>query len=318
MSPRTRRIAVGAVAALLLLSTPALGAAAEENIPGQQIDADQAQGTGRVILDRGHVDIGPTLGTGEWRTQIHDETATPSFWRMPGDVVLRVSDAARMTVPDDEAYAFLGVEPGSDVWVVPQTENRDVVWIGWNTQEPGVLDALDGGATLSMVDFEGPGELDVYLQAGNFGEPESLWDTTLAFPQDAFIEINTHTHANWVFSEPGVYLIEMQWSARLTDGSEVAQSDVLRVAVGDSTDPEAAFEATLAADAPASEPEPEPELEATATAAELGDDMTGTVLAIVGGVVALAVIAAVVVVVVATRRSRARVQAEIYGSEGRR
>jgi surface-anchored protein len=175
----------------------------------QTLDPGQSQATGRVVLETGHVDIGPRLRDGRWAIQIHDDHAVPSVWREPADTVLRVRDTARQQVPDDPAYAFLGEQPGTGVHVVPQTEKAGVVWIGWNTQDPGVIGAISRGLTL-----------------------------TLRGVQPLWVEANTHTHANWVFGRPGTYLLAVDISADLADGSTATASTVLRLAVGDTTEPD--------------------------------------------------------------------------------
>lgn len=307
-----RRAAFAAVAAAGLVLLPAGAAAAQSAASAdltQVIDPNQAQGTGRVVLDRGHIDFGPTLNTGEWIIQIHDDTSSPSYWRHPDDVVAKVNDAAKNTVPDNPAYAFLGLEPGTEVWIVPQTRHPDVIWAGWNTQEPNVLDALNLGTTLSVLGVDGPGEVTVYLQAGNFGDPQPLWSTLEPFPQQSWIEVNTHTHANWVFSAPGIYLVEIQFEADLRDGTSVSARDTLRFAVGDQTDAEAAFDAQIDASLIQDEPvadtgtQPEPE----ADTEEVGG--TGLLVGIVVGVVAAALVVAVVVVLIASSRAKARARA---------
>ena len=240
----TRRpLALALTLTLLLLGVPTWSAAAEE--PGQVIDENQQQGSGRVVLSAGHVDFGPTFGTGDWALQIHDDTATPRYWRNPEDVVLRVTDAAILTVPEDEDFAFLRLPAGTSVHVVPQVEQPGVIWAGWNTQEPTVLDQLNLGATLRIHAMEGPGEVTAYLQGGNFAAPQVLWTTHEPFPQEAWIEVNTHTHANWVFSEPGVYLVDAEFTGDLVTGETMSARGTLRLAVGDATDPQDAFDAAL-------------------------------------------------------------------------
>ncbi|WP_449280668.1 TIGR03773 family transporter-associated surface protein [Leucobacter sp.] len=313
-----RRLLGGAVAAVAALTIlPASIAAAEGGPPedglGQVIDPDQAQGTGRMVLDDGHIDFGPTLNTGEWIVQIHDDTASPSYWRMPSDVVAQVNDSSKLTIPDDDAYAFLGLEPGSEAWVIPQVREPGVIWAGWNTQEPNVLDSLSMGTTLRILGVDGPGEVSVYLQSGNFGEPDPLWSTLDPFPQESWIEVNTHTHANWVFSEPGVYLVELEFSGELVDGTTVSARDALRFAVGDETDPEAAFEAEFdeaaLAEAPDAETAAGDGAEAAAGNAATGTEATGLILGIVAGVVGAALVVALVVLLIAARRARTRARA---------
>lgn len=307
---RTVRRLLAALAAVALLVPAAAGAAHadEDDALKQKIDPNQAQGTGQVVLDAGHVDVGPTLNTGEWRIQIHDDTGVPKFWRSLDDVVLQVNDRAIQQVPEGEAYAFLGQEPGSDAWIIPQVQKPDVIWAGWNTQEPNVLDTLNRGVTLRMLGVEGPGDLTVYLQTGNFGDVLVLYSTRQPFPQESWIEVNTHTHANWVFSQPGIYLVEVEFAGQLISGETVSARDTLRFSVGDRTDPKTAFGMTISDTAvadPASPTEQQP-------APEPADDGgLGTLIWVGAGAVLTALLVAVVVVAVTTRRAKARARAAV-------
>jgi surface-anchored protein len=148
-------------------------------------------------------------------------------------VVLRAGEAATLTVPDDDAYSFVGAAPGETVWVVPQTQNPDVVWVGWNTQDPEVMAVIDRGVTLSLTGVQGPGTMTTYLQSGSFGAPQILWDSRVSDPQPIWVDVNTHTHANWVFTEPGVYLVRIEAAADLLDGTSVADTQVIRFAIGE-------------------------------------------------------------------------------------
>ena len=58
---------------------------------------------------------------------------------------------------------------------------------------------------LTLHGVQGPGDVYVFLQEGVAGAPNVLWDSDQAFPQDLWMDVNTHVHANWVFTEPGVY-----------------------------------------------------------------------------------------------------------------
>lgn len=286
---------------------PTAANGADDDDLQQTIDPNQQQGTGQVVLDRGHVDFGPTLNTGEWIIQAHDDTSSPSFWRHLEDVVMKVGDAGILDVPDSAAYDFLGQEPGTAVWVVPQVQATDVVWTGWNTQEPTVLDRLDRGTTLTVHGVEGPGDVIVYLQSGNFADPQSLWSTLQPFPQQTWIEVNTHTHANWVFTEPGIYLVDIQFDAELNTAEAVSARDTLRFAVGDGTAAEQAFGMTAASGAepsPSAEPDPDPDAAAPGSS---GDGAAlGTVVWIVVAVVVVVLVGAIATVVLASRNARRR------------
>ncbi|HTW16619.1 MAG TPA: choice-of-anchor M domain-containing protein [Nocardioides sp.] len=246
-----RRITGAAVTAALLLALPAPASATDLD---QRIEEDQQVATERTELGTGHVDLGPRYDEdGAWSLMVHDDTATAgSVWRDLDRTVLRVHDAAVQQVPDDPAYSFLGAAPGQEVYVVPQTQDQEVVWIGWNTQDPRVMETVDRGVTLSLVAAEGPGELVVYLQDGGFGEPDVLWDSTVAEAQPLWVDVNTHTHANWVFTRPGVYLVTVEARADLVDGTTASATGTIRLAVGDDVPAEQAYDAVPAAAAPTS------------------------------------------------------------------
>ncbi|GAA1511589.1 choice-of-anchor M domain-containing protein [Nocardioides humi] len=308
-----------ALAALPLLLVPAAAAAPGDPTPTvppgdgalqQTIDPDQEVATDDVVLEQGHVDLGPRDVDGEWVLMVHDDTQLAgSVWRPLEHAVIRVRDAGIQQVPDDPAYSFLGVDPGTGVHVVPQTQNPDVVWLGWNTQDPSVLESVDRGVTLTLRGVDGPGHLVVYLQDGGFGEPDVLWDSRDLVARDStgqrlWVDVNTHTHANWVFSAPGTYLVSIAATATLVDGTEQTTAGTLRLAVGDAADPEQARHAEASApatpDAGAAEDAGEdPE------AAESAEDGTPAWLWAVGA--GAVVLAGVLLAVVARgRRTRAR------------
>jgi surface-anchored protein len=198
--------------------------------------ARAAHAAAPVVVADGHVDLGPRLVDGEWVVQLRDDTAGEPVWRDPADVVLQVADAARNTVPDDPAYAFLGA-PGSDIWVLPQVQAQGVVWPGWNTQEPGVLDAAGRGVDWLLHGVEGPGRFELFLNGG-FGAPETIFSSGRPYPQRIGVEPGTHAHGNWVFTAPGAYLLDVEMAT--ADGR--SDRAVLKVHVGPG-DPVAALAA---------------------------------------------------------------------------
>lgn len=237
-SPARRAVRAVAVTVLpwAILAGPATTVHAEDPHLDQQIGEGQAVDEEPAELAAGHVDIGPRYVDSTWSVMVHDDTnLAGSVWRRPEHTALVVDDAAKLEVPASSDYAFLGVDPGTALHVIPQTQNPDVVWIGWNTQDPEVMEVIDRGVTLDLVSVQGPGHLVVYLQDGGFGEPDVLWDSRTTGSQPIWVPVNTHTHANWVFTEPGSYLVQAKVSASLVDGTEVSDTRALRFAVG--TDP---------------------------------------------------------------------------------
>lgn len=293
-----RRVLATVAAAALLVPVGAAAAQEQPPPPGgdpnggldQTIDSGQAVATDRKVLSAGHVDVGPRFTDGEWTLMVHDASSEPSVWRHLDRTVFQVSDAAVLPVPDDPAYEFIG-EPGTRVHVLPQVQNPDVVWVGWNTQDPEVMETIDGGATLTLSGVDGPGELFVYLQAGNFGDANVLWDSTKNERQDLWVDVNTHTHANWVFTKPGVYVVRVEVTADLVDGRTVTDTQALRFAVGDATDVETAFAADLPA---AAQETPSVQPAASQDTGDGGGSSPG--LFVIGGIALLLLIGVVVVV----------------------
>ncbi|MDO5079884.1 choice-of-anchor M domain-containing protein [Buchananella hordeovulneris] len=312
-----RRFCTGLLATLALACLPGPAHAAPKEDPDlQQTLGNLAVATDERVLTTGHVDMGPKFVDGRWVLMIHDDVARAggggeSVWRYPDATVLQIKDAAKLPVPDDPAYEFLAQPAGTEVWVMPQTQHPDVVWLGWNTQDPEVMSRIDRGVTLSLEAVQGPGDVLMYLQSGSFGAPEVLWDSRQQAAQPIWVDVNTHTHSNWVFTQPGVYLLQVKASADLVDGNHVEDTRLLRFAVGDATEPRAAQQATWQGPAPTS-------ATASATAAATPAAASGApsqanpivvVLVIAIAVVVLAVLVGVVLTVRARGSARSQVEA---------
>ena len=207
----------------------------------QVVSADEEVATPgtEATIDHGHVDLGLLLVDGQAQFLARDDSAATPVWRDPADVVFDVGDNAQLTLPEDKAFSFVGAEPGSQVWVVPQTEQADVPWLGWNTQAPSLTDNVDRGLTMEFLGHQGPGEFSLFLQNGGFEEPQLLWSTATGATDGFWVDLGTHTHANWVFSEPGIHQVRVRMSgqgAGESAGSDVAAEATLTLAVGTGTD----------------------------------------------------------------------------------
>ena len=236
-------LAVGIIA-LALGTAPAR--AADDPALDQTVAADEEASTESAVIGTGHVDIGPRMVDGQWSVALRDDSGAHPVWRDPDRTVLRVTDAALMAAPTGSDYAFMGAQAGEQYYVVPQTQNPDVVWLGWNTQDPGVVSAIDRGATMRIGSVAGPGRTWMFLQDGTFGKPRLLVDGQSGQAQDVWVDASTHVHANWVFTAPGVYTAALTFSARTTDGQQLSASTTLRFAVGSQTSADEAFAAAPA------------------------------------------------------------------------
>ena len=200
----------------------------------QTLSAEQPVASGRTEISAGHVDMGPRFNNGKFELMLHDDHGETPVWRSLDEVIYRGSDKAILEVPNDPRYSFVGAPAGSKVYVIPQTEAKGVIWPGWNTQDPQLVSKLNRGVNLTLEQVSGPGTFSLYLENGNFSAPQVLWSSTKSEPQKLWVEKNTHTHANWVFTAPGEYLLKVTASAELSDGSTVSDTRYLKFAVGDS------------------------------------------------------------------------------------
>ena len=272
----------------------------------------------------GHVDLGPRLIDGQWRAGLRHDAETGAVWRDPNQTVLRVSDAAIMTAPDSADYPFLADVAGKPVYVIPQTQNPSVVWLGWNTQDPAVTATIDRGLTMRVGPVSGPGRAWLFLQSGTFGKPLLLADSGAA-PGDVWIDSGTHVHANWAFSAPGTYTATVTFLGTTTAGEAVSASTTLRFAVGDAASasealamaaPAVADAASAGASAPSSGAAPaasgaaDPASSSSASGAASGGLPDWAFLAIIA-VAAASLLVIGALVVARSRRSRAEQAAAI-------
>ncbi|ASW54787.1 TIGR03773 family transporter-associated surface protein [Plantactinospora sp. KBS50] len=193
----------------------------------------------RTVISAGHVDMGPQLDGGAWRVRLKDDSTSPATWRELADVVLKVTDKAKVAVPSGAGYAFLGAA-GSTVYLLPQSQQSGIVWPGWNTQHESVVNGTRGNVTWRLKGVTGPGEFKLFL-TGSFGTPEVLFDSAKSLPQQVSIPPNTHAHGNWAFTRAGHYQLAVEMTGTTIAGTPVSDTRTLSVAVGDATDAQAGF-----------------------------------------------------------------------------
>lgn len=213
---------------------PAAPVAPVAPVAPAQVEADGCAvpglAAGAITASTGHFDFGVQVEGGQLRSRVKDDQTSPPTWRDPASVLFQLGDAARMTVPAGSAYSFLGAA-GTTVWTIGQTQQDGVPWLGWNTQHPSAVEAIDGPTTWTLDGVEGPGELFVH-QTGSFGTPTRVLGSAAGWPTSMRIPANVHGHGNWSFTQPGLYRIATTHSATLRSGARVSASSTLFVQVG--------------------------------------------------------------------------------------
>ncbi|MFB6489550.1 TIGR03773 family transporter-associated surface protein, partial [Xanthomonas perforans] len=215
------------------LAPPPADQAGDGTPAAQEVPADsEACVPGAVVLSAGHVDYATQLIDGRTRSLVGDDTSGTKVYRDPSEVVLWLKPSSAVQLPG--GYAAVGAA-GSTVWQVPQSQRADLIWLGWNTESLNAGNAR-GTVAWSLDAVDGPGTVTVY-QAGSFGE---LAEIALAGGGSRYdIPLGVHAHANWAFSQQGVYRLSMTQTVALAGGGTSSDTATLTVAVGD-VDPLAA------------------------------------------------------------------------------
>ena len=139
----------------------------------------------RRVIAEGHVDMGPRIVNGTWRIQLRDDSTPPPTWRELDDIILNGNDQAKITVPAGDTFRFLGA-PGDPIWILPQVQKAGIVWPGWNSQDPSVIDAINPPITWTVRSVEGPGKFTLFLNDA-FGVPTTIFSGNQAYPQTTTI-----------------------------------------------------------------------------------------------------------------------------------
>ena len=206
--------------------------AAPEVAPEVAARAQPPTATGKVTLDRGHVDaLAPRLLGDGLSVHVKDgSTIGAVTWREPADVEFRITDAARTALPAIPALSFLG-GAGDRIHLLPQQEQPGVLWIGWSTEELRPAD-VTGPVTWTLTAVDGPGAFGLFT-TGSFGAPTLIFNSTDGLPDTHTVALGTHAHANWAFGEPGRYRLDFTVSASRTDGSRLTDTESYTFVVGD-------------------------------------------------------------------------------------
>ncbi|MCX5331805.1 choice-of-anchor M domain-containing protein [Streptomyces sp. NBC_00140] len=211
------------------LEVPARALAAPAERPRTAATSDVV--STRKVLDEGHIDFAARVL--DDRLQIHVKDGTVSgrtTWREPSSLVLRVGPAAKNTLPDNDAFAFLG-RPGTDVWLLDQVQQEGLLWPGWSTDNVAA-GAMKGGVTFTLTDVAGPGAYALYTYDAMSGA-EVLFNSKDGVPDSFEVPANTHAHGGWAFTKEGTYRLTFRMSGKLANGTPVSDTETVAFMVGD-------------------------------------------------------------------------------------
>ncbi|GAB3946455.1 choice-of-anchor M domain-containing protein [Corynebacterium tapiri] len=208
-------------------SKPAEPSEPEE--PSEPSEPAAPNGEEKLILDEGHTDIFSVSASqgGNPVLELSEDVTGSHVKHKPEDVELHIKSDALTTIPDK----FPGA---GQAYFLSETQKEGLIWPGWDTQ--GIRGSgLDNQIDLRFTNVEGPGTINLWSTKG-FGEVASLLDgdaTELTSGAVLNQKMPSHTHANWAFSEPGVYRLTVQ-AAGTRNGQEVlSEPAVYTFTVGD-------------------------------------------------------------------------------------
>lgn len=183
----------------------------------------------------------------------------------PNDVLFHVTDRQQAEVPAGDAYSFLG-DAGSLIWLIPQRYQSGALWAGWETESLPYGVFSEDSVRIALTGYSGPGNLEIYFNGVD--GPERVLSSTGQSLRTIHDHVGAHTHANWVFTEPGSYTLTFTAETELASGGTVRsapQAYVFRVGDDDvAPTPEPTTGPTSQpTDAPTSQPSQGPTAEPT-------------------------------------------------------
>ncbi|WKD58935.1 choice-of-anchor M domain-containing protein [Corynebacterium caspium] len=183
------------------------------------------------LLSKGHVDIQAMGDANDLQLSLKDDTSGPSKNRPLDEVVFGVFNNAKRHNKLGTKYPELNFLP-DEVYLLPQSQNRDIIWPGYSTEHLDYKNFKDG-VTLHLDPISVPDGAVWGMFKNNLSDVEVLVDSTknqYSFP----VTFATHAHTNWAFSKEGTYKLRVHYSATSKDGKELkTQEQTLTFAVGD-------------------------------------------------------------------------------------
>ncbi len=247
------------VAALAALAVAAAWA------PLAASSAHAADSTDPIQFTTGHIDaFNVALNDDNTvRLNLKEDVTGSHVMRAPESVELRVKkEAHRENLP----ATFLPPGAPSTLWLLPMTQDPDLIWPGWDSMGIASAFGMDAKVDINVSAVNGPGE--VFLWASSpFGAPVQLATGSWKLPGTIQQTYLAHVHANWGFTEPGTYTLTAQATATSKDGSVTSTSNTATY--------------TFVVE-PVQDPEPEPTPEPTEPTPEPTPEPGDTTLSITG------------------------------------
>ncbi|WP_188757164.1 choice-of-anchor M domain-containing protein [Microbacterium album] len=213
---------------------PPAGGTGQSPPPARAPAAAPQQCTPGLVLDNGHIDaFNVSAANGKAVLQLKEDVTGHQVIREAETVLLRVKESAfRSNIPAGTPGAPSG-------YVLPLTQDPNLIWPGWDTNRTSPSGHTDVSIHITGVD--GPGRIHLYSQQPFGGLRSLLTDGGYTLPGTIREPVPAHTHAQWVFTEKGIYKLtahavatDPRTGTTLTTGSHTYTFQVGDVPLGDS------------------------------------------------------------------------------------
>ncbi len=173
-----------------------------------------------ALLSTEHTDLGIEFEDGELELHAHvDDPVDQEFGT--DEAVLYAGLRAAQPRPDGSDFDFIGVAAGETIFVLPQDNDPQRLFLGVGAEEVDPT-AFNGPLAMNLQAVDGPGEFAVWQVDGLGGiTPVMATADGIDDTDQIFAAPGTHEHYNWAFTAPGIYEVQVTVSGTLTDGTAI-------------------------------------------------------------------------------------------------
>ena len=161
-----------------------------------------------------------------WVLKVRDRDRNIAY--EPNEIIMYAAPNAETVQPGDPNFDFIGAGAGNPVWILPQLQDPNLLYVGASSSEtPGSpfapyfesdprIGFTAPWITIKLLAVRGPGHFSVW-QTDSFGAV-IVWVATsdgIGSTDKLFSLVGAHIHYSWGFTAPGDYEIDIQASAYL-------------------------------------------------------------------------------------------------------
>ena len=180
----------------------------------------------KEVWDDGHGDLQVSYQNDAWDWKLWIDSPVE-------EVIIGLNNASKNNIPDNPNFTFLG-DPGEPVWIAPQVDRENVVFMGMNSSATPLGTFERERFDLRLTSVEGPGDFFLWI-TGGAGTVEIPFNSKDGIDSQDTLDVPApgHFHENWGFNSPGTHLVGLTAEGTLTGQSNltVSEEQVVRFAV---------------------------------------------------------------------------------------